>query len=100
MAFHIIVIDDDKTVVTNVDTDAIALAYHSEDGINGQTMLDCNGRTTFHLLMSLDELREHILRDNPGMRYLYDHRNEIIDSKVEIDIGAIRRAMMGDDEDE
>lgn len=100
MAYHITIKDDDGRILTDGESDAIAVAYHGDDGINGHTMIDCDGRTIFHLLLTLDELRDHIMSDNPILRYIYERRDEIIESKIAVDIGTIKRAMQGRDQDE
>ena len=100
MAYHITIRDGDGNVITDAETDAIALAYNSDEGINGNYLTDCNGETIFHLLLTLDELKEHMMRESPALRLLYEIKDKIVESKVEIDIGAIKRAMQERDQDE
>ena len=40
MAYHITIRDGDGNVITDAETDAIALAYNSDEGINGNYLTD------------------------------------------------------------
>lgn len=100
MAFHIVVTDDDGTTLTDVESDGIALAYSAVEGIHGETFMDCNGLKTLHLVITLDKLRERILSQDPFLRLMYDLQVETVSETVEIDIGAIKRALNKQEDDE
>ena len=95
MSFHIVITDEeDNRVLTDFHTNAIATVYNSDEGVHAESMMNCNGRTLLKLALSLDELRDHILQKDPIAAIMYLMKEKIIDSAVEIDIGAIKRAMM------
>ena len=100
MAFHIVITDDDGTILTDTETNGAAISYSSPEGIHGETFMDCDGINTLRIAICLDQLREHILEQNPFLRLMYDLKTETISETVEIDIGAIKRALNKREDDD
>lgn len=100
MAFHIVITDDDGTTLNDVETDGIALAYCAPEGIHGETLIGCDGLKLLRLAITLDKLRERIVSKDPFLRLMYDLQVETVSETVEIDIGAIKRALNKQEDDD
>lgn len=102
--YRVKVIDeDDGRVLTDAGTDGIALVYSAgETGIYAHSFMNCGEDDEFHIALSLDKLRDHILRRSPRLELMYLLRDEFIET-TEIDVGAIQAAiekMRGDTKDD
>ena len=94
--YHVTISANGKTVV-DADTNALAIIYSSDDGVHAGNLMDCDGMTMFHMLLTIDQLKEHILRDNPMLKAIYGLKDLLIDKTIEIDMGAIRSMLERDD---
>ena len=100
MAFHIVITDDDGTTLTDVESDGIALAYCAPEGIHGENFINCNGINALRIAITLDKMREKLLEQDPFLRRMYDLQVETVSETVEIDIGAIKRALKKQEDDD
>ena len=97
-----IIDEDDGRVLTDAKADCAALVYGEENGIGiyAHTFMNCDNEMAFHIALSLDKIRDHILDRNFVLQLMYALKDEIIEGTTEIDVGAINRALehMGEDD--
>lgn len=102
MAFHITVTDnEDGTIAVDDETNAAVLIYNAPEGIHAESYIHCSGKALLHMAFALDAIKERLLSLDPLARILYEARDKFLDGAVEIDVGAIKRALesRGNDDD-
>ena len=94
--FHIEISRDGKTV-ESVDTNAVIACINQQDadGIRVDSFLDCNALTVFEMLLSLDPIKERLLKSDPTIAFLYSIKDCLLDGTTTIDISAIKKQVEG-----
>jgi hypothetical protein len=87
-------------VVTDASSDCIALLYDTDEGVYASSLLNCDGMTMLKLVIAMDKMKEKIFKREPFLRVMYAMKDEIVGGEIEIDMGALRRAMQEMEEDE
>lgn len=90
--YHVEITQDGKTL-QNSDFDGMIVVFTKEGecGIHAESFFNCTGRSVFELLVSLDRMKERILKNDSMLKMLYINKDFIIGDTTVIDVTALRK---------
>lgn len=100
--FEIVIKNEDGVVLTNAETEAIAVVYQSSSGCIASTMMETTSDTAFDVVLSLDMLKNNILNGDKLLKKMYKRRKRLIRSVTKVDLGLLHALLNNrrDDNDE
>ena len=90
--YHVEITQDGKTL-QNSDFDGMIVVFTKEGecGIHAESIFNCTERSVFELLVSLDQMKERILKNDSMLKMLYINKDFIIGDTTVIDVTALRK---------
>jgi hypothetical protein len=87
--FEIVIKNEDGVVLTNAETEAIAVVYQSSSGCIASTMMETTSDTAFDIVLSLDMLKNSILKDDKRLKKMYKRRKFLVRNVTRVDLGLL-----------
>lgn len=97
--YHIKITDDSGRTVTEGVANAVGMVFRGDgaDGVRCVSLADgADTAALFEILLSLDELKGHIMDGKPGLQLMYLLRNELVEESVSVDMTKLREALADD----
>ena len=98
--FDLLIKNDDGDVLADARTEAIAIVYESSQGCIASTMMETDSMTAFDILLTLDMVKESILRTDKHLRKMYKRRKRIVRDVTQVDLSLLKTLLRNREDDD
>ena len=98
--FDLLIKNDEGAVMTDAKTEAIAIVYQSAQGCIVSSMMETDSMTAFDMVLSLDMLRDSILKRDKHLKKMYKKRKKIVKDVTQVDLTALKTLLLNMEDDE
>ena len=98
--FDLLIKNDDGDVLADARTEAIAIVYESSQGCIASTMMETDSMTAFDMVLSLDMLRDSILKRDKQLKKMYKKRKKIVKDVTQVDLTALKTLLLNMEDDD